>query len=195
MAILIARWADGNLKKYGKRIELLHKQFPKVLPRIVNQVGNRAKTQVIRNLTKQTGLPRETIVKAVGNPTVARPGKLSYEMVTRGGNIRLKYLAARETEAGVVAKPFGKTTLYPGAFMRAGWWPNRVEVEDWNGHAMVRVGRHASVKGGSRHFTFARSGVVIPVEMTSGQTKAAFERIAGPLLRERVDAALAKLVP
>lgn len=189
MAILIAKWADGNLKKYGKRVELLHQQFPKVLPRIVNQVGNRAKTQVIRNLTQQTGLPRETIVKAVGNPAVARPGKLSYEMVTRGGNIRLKYLHARETEAGVVAKPFGKTTLYPGAFMRAGWWPNRVDKPEWNGHAYFRN------RSSWRHFTFARSGVIIPVEMTSGQTKAAFERIAGPLLRERVNAALAKLVP
>jgi hypothetical protein len=193
--IVHVAWADKVLQQYGKRVILLHESFPTVLPRIVNQVGDRAKTQVVRNLTAQTGLPRKTIVAAVGDPTRARPGKLSYDMVTRGGNIRLKYLNPRETEAGVVARPFGKSTLYPGAFMRGGWWPNRKDVEEWNGHVMVRVNRHHSVKGGGRHFTFARSGVIIPVEMTSGATRNAFDRIAGPLLQQRVGAAIAKLVP
>jgi len=193
--IVHVAWSDRVMQQYGKRVLDLHQNFPKVLPRIVNQVGDRAKTQVVRNLTKQTGLPRKTIVVAIGDPSKASFGKLSYEMRTRGGNIRLKYLNPKETEAGVVARPFGQTTLYPGAFMRGGWWPNRVEVPQWNGHVMVRVGRHKSVKGGSRHYTFARSGVFIPTEMTRGATKAAFDRIAGPLLEQRVEAALAKLVP
>lgn len=189
MARIVATWADGNVQKFGKRIMLLNERFPKVLPRIVNQVGNRAKTQVIRNLTKQTGLPRKTIVKAVGDPTVARPGRLSYEMVTRGGNIRLKYLNARETDAGVVARPFGKATLYPGAFMKGGHFPDRKEVSKFDGHAFYRLNT-----SGTR-ITFARSGVFIPTEMTRGATKAAFERIAGPLLEQRVEAVLRKLVP
>ncbi len=189
MSLIIAKWADENVRRFGKRVILLNERFPNVLPRIVNQVGNRAKTQVIRNLTKQTGLPRKTIVKAVGDPTVARPGRLSYEMITRGGNIRLKYLSPRETEAGVVAKPFGKATLYPGAFMKGGRFPDRKAVAKFDGHAFYRLNR-----SGSR-ITFARSGVVIPTEMTKGATKAAFDRIAGPLLQDRVDAALRKLVP
>ncbi|MBX8827528.1 hypothetical protein HBA93_18120, partial [Ochrobactrum sp. SFR4] len=78
MTIISARWADNNIQKYGKQLERLQERFPKVVPRIVNQVGNRSKTQVIRALTKQTGLPRKTIVKAVGNPNTAKPGKLSY---------------------------------------------------------------------------------------------------------------------
>lgn len=189
MARIVATWADPNLKIFGNRIEQLNKQFPKVLPRIVNQVGNRAKTQVIRNLTKQTGLPRDTIVRAVGNPTVARPGRLSYDMVTRGGNIRLKYLNPKETPDGVVAKPFGRSTLYPGAFLKGGRFPDRKDVEKFNGHAFYRLNRSGT------KITFARSGVIIPQEMTRGATKAAFENIAGPLLQVRVNAALAKLVP
>lgn len=189
MAIINVSWADQNLKRYGKRVMLLHERFPTLLPRIVNQVGNRAKTQVIRGLTKQTGLPRKTIVKAVGNPSVARPGRLSYEMVTRGGNIRLKYLNPRETDAGVVASPFGKSTLYPGAFLRGGSFPNRKDVAHFDGHAFYRLNRSGT------KITFARSGVTIPVEMTRGATKAAFDRIAGPLLSERVDKALRDLVP
>lgn len=180
-------WADANLKKFGKDIAELNRRFPLVLPRIVNQVGNRAKTQVIRNLTKQTGLPRGTIVKAV-QVGAAGGKRLSYEMVTRGGNIRLKYLSPKETPAGVVAKPFGKSTLFPKAFMRGGSFPARKIVNRFDGHVMFRN------RSSGRHYTFARSGVFIPVEMTTGETMAAFERIAEPLLQQRVEAAIAKLL-
>ena len=187
--IITMKWADQNLAMYGKRLEKLNRQFPTVLPRIVNQVGNRSKTIVIRELTQQTGLPRAVIVRAIGNPLAARPGRYAYDMITRGGNIRLKYLRPRETPSGVVARPFGKATLYPGAFLRGGMFPDRKDVEDFNGHAYYRLN-----KSGTK-ITFARSGVFIPVEMTSGATVAAFHRVAAPLLAQRVGAALDKLVP
>lgn len=180
-------WADRHLRDYGRRLDELHQRFPNVLPRIVNQVGNRAKTQVIRNLTSQTGLPRKTIVKAVGNPSPARPGKLSYEMVTRGGNIRLKYLTPRETRPGVVAKPWNKRTLFPGTFMMGGRFPNR-RGGKFDGHVMRRLNTSGT------KLTQARSGMRIPVEMTSGATADAFARTAAPLLKQRVDAALIKLM-
>ncbi|HZG29937.1 MAG TPA: hypothetical protein VE079_15895 [Ensifer sp.] len=189
MSIMVMRWVDRNLEQYGERIARLKTEFPKVLPRIVNQVGNRAKTVVIRQLTKQTGLQRRVIVAAIGNPQTARAGRYVYDMITRGGNIRLKYLSAREVEGGVVAKPFGRSTLYPDAFMKGGLFPNRKTVSQFNGHAYYRLNRSGS------KITFARSGVYIPVEMTRGATLAAFNGIAAPLLRERVEAALDKLVP
>lgn len=198
MAVLSMKWADRNLAEYGDRIAELKRRFPTVLPRIVNQVGNRTKTVVIRELTKQTGLPRATIVKAIGNPATAKAGRFVYDMTTRGGNIRLKYLRPKETEPGVVARPFGKPTLYPGAFMRGGRFPDRKDVPEFNGHVFYRVGSGWGKRSdGSRgkKITFARSGVFIPKEMTSGATAEAFQRIAAPLLKERVEAALAKLVP
>lgn len=189
MSVVRAQWADRNVKVFGKRLGELQKRFPLVLPRIVNQVGNRAKTQVIRNLTKQTGLPRATIVRAVGDPSRAHGGKLSYEMRTRGGNIRLKYLAPRETRAGVIARPWGKPQLYAGTFMKGGRFPNRKVVSKFDGHVFRRLNASGS------KITQVRSGMFIPVEMTTGQTRAAFERIAGPLLQERVGAAIRKLIP
>ncbi|MBX8803223.1 hypothetical protein HBA92_22270, partial [Ochrobactrum sp. MR28] len=39
-----------------------------------------------------------------------------------------------------------------------------------------------------------RSGVFIPKEMTTGETQAAFLRTAEPLLKQRIDAAIAKLL-
>ena len=180
------RWADQTMIKFGRSIDRLNRQFPKIIPQEVNKVGNRAKTVVIRNLTKQTGLDRKVIVAAVGNPAKARPGKLTYEMKTQGGNIRLKYLKPKESGDGVVAKPFGKKTLYPGAFMMGGAVGNRKVVPKFKGHVMVRT------KG--RFYTNARSGVFIPVEMTQGATLAAFEKIAGPMLEDRVTKVIAKLL-
>lgn len=187
MATVTVAWADDHLRRYGKKIDELNRRFPKVLPRIINQVGNRAKTQVIRKLTKQTGLERRVVVDAV-KVTMAGGKRLSYDMVTRGGNIRLKYLKPRETAAGVVARPFGKSTLYPGAFLKGGAFPDRKIVSKFDGHAFYRIN-----KSGTK-ITFARSGVFIPTEMTNGATAAAFQRTAAPLLQERVNAVLVKLL-
>ena len=179
-------WEGYGLQRFSNQIGELEHRFPKVLPRIVNQVGDRAKTQVIRNLTKQTGLPRKTIVKAIGRPYRAYAGNLRYDMSTTGGNIRLKYFGAKETEDGVVANPFGKRTLFPGAFMTAGRWPNRKQVPKWKGQVMVRT------KG--RAYKYARSGVEIPTEMVDGATRAAFIMVGRTLLQPRVEAALNKLL-
>jgi len=188
MATISVEWADNHLKLFGSRVDDLRVKFPKVLPREINKVGNRAKTQVIRNLTKQTGLHRPVIVKAV-NVTLAGGKRLSYDMVTRGGNIRLKYLNPKETPAGVVAKPFGKSTLYPKSFMMGGAFPDRKTVDKWEGHVFFRN------RSKGRHYSFARSGVFIPVEMTTGATASAFKAIAGPLLQQRIEAVLKRLVP
>ena len=106
--VITVSWADSNAKVFGKKLDELQAKFPKVLPREINKVGNRAKTQVIRNLTKQTGLKRQTIVKAIGKPKQASAGSLTYEMTTGGGNIRLKFLEPKETRPGATAKPWNK---------------------------------------------------------------------------------------
>lgn len=186
--VITIRWADEHLKKYGRKLAELNVRFPKVIPQEINKVGNKAKTQVIRNLTKQTGLPRKTIVKAV-KTTLAGGQRYSYDMVTRGGNIRLKYLKPVETRPGVVAKPWGKATLFPGSFMKGGKFPRRKIVAKFNGHVYRRLNPSGT------HITQVRSGMYIPAEMTTGATREAFERIAGPLLQQRINAAIRKLVP
>lgn len=180
------RWADDHLRHYAELLERVNRENPVILPRIVNQVGNRAKTQVIRKLTAQTGLPRRVIVEAVGNPMAARPGRMSYEMKTRGGFIRLKYLRPRETRAGVVARPFGQPQLFAGAFMKGGRFPQRVPVSKFGGHVMRRLDK------AGRKLTQVRSSVRIPTEMVTGGTRQAFEETVGPLLRQRVEAMLVK---
>lgn len=188
MAQIIARWADDHAAIFANRVAELQRRLPMVLPRTVNRVGNRAKTQVIRALTRQTGLPRKTIVRAIGTPSPARTGKLSYEMATQGGNIRLKYVSPRETRRGVVAKPWNKRTLFAGTFMKGGRFPDRKAVARFDGHVYRRLNSSGT------KITQVRSGMFIPVEMVSGQTAAAFEATAAPLLKREVEKAIAKLL-
>ena len=188
MPQLITRWGDDHVAAFTDKIAEMNRRMPKVLPRIVNQVGARARTQVVRALTSQTGLPRKTIVRAIDQPRRAHAGRLAYEMQTAGGNIRLKYLKPRETRAGATAIPWNKRQLFAGTFILGGRFPNRRGfVRD--GHVMRRL------DSAGRKLTFARSGMFIPVEMTTGATAAAFEQTAAPLLKARVEAALTKLVP
>lgn len=180
-------WADQALKKWANQIEKLNQDFPKVLPRIVNQVGRRAKTQVINNLTKQTGLKRSVIVRAV-KESVSSSGSLKYSLETKGGFIRLKYLSPKETPPGVVAKPFGQSRLYAGSFFKGGKFPRRKVVQKFDGHVYRRLNPSGT------KITQVRSEVRIPEEMLSGATYSAFEQTAVPLLQQRVEAALKKLV-
>lgn len=185
---LVVTWDDvRGLRRFERQVRDLNEKFPKALPRVMNQVGDRARTKVVRELTKQTGLQRAVIRRAV-NSQRAFTGKLSYDLRSRGGNIRLKYLQPRETEAGVVAKPFGKPTLYPGSFLRGGIFPNRKTVARFDGHVFHRLN-----SSGSR-LTYSRSGVFIPTEMVKGMTAEAFQTEVRSTLPQRIEALAAKLL-
>ena len=184
---ITVKWADATLKKYEREIVQLAAQFPKVIPQELNKVGNKVRTQVVRTLTKQTGLPKKTIQKAVVTYG-ATPGKLFFTMKSAGGDIRLRFFKPRETRKGVVARPWGKTTLYPGTFMKGGKFPSRVDVAQLSPDVWRRLN-----KSGSR-ITQQRSGVRIPVEMVQGATAEAFDKMAAPLLEQRVMKVIAKLL-
>jgi hypothetical protein len=186
---LVVTWADVRaLRNMEKGVQWLGANFPKTVPRIMNQVGGRARTKVVRALTSETGLKRDVVRRAVQNSKRAFTGSLTYDLRSRGGNIRLKYLNPRETEAGVTATPFGKRTLYPGTFMKGGTFPERKVVSRFDGHVMFR-------NGTGRHYTFARSGVFIPEWMIKGITKDAFEGEVTTELPIRIDRVLRKLLP
>ena len=132
---LVVRWQDiSGLRKFDRQIRDLNEKFPKVLPRIINQVGDRAKTRVVRAMVKQTGLKRDVIARAVKNPSRAFSGRLAYDLRSRGGNVRLKYFNPVETDVGVSATPWGRRTIYVGSFIKGGAFPDRKIVRKFDGH-------------------------------------------------------------
>jgi hypothetical protein len=176
------RWQDvESLKRFDNALKTLgSKKMRQAANRAVNRTGDMARTQVRQKLTRQTGLKRPTIVKAV-KVSRSSPQTLVYRMSAHGGDVSLKYFGARETKAGVSAAPFGKRTVFASTFMRAGWWPNRVVKPGWNGQVFARV-------GASRFpIEKQKSGVIIPNEMVQGETRDAFRSTVARVLPQRLD--------
>ena len=92
-------------------------------------MGDRATPVMVRVLTKQTGLPRRTIAKALKR---SRAGQ-AYTIRSAGGDVSLKYFKARETQKGVSAAPWGQRRIYAGTFTKGGRFPNRVAVPSLSG--------------------------------------------------------------
>lgn len=161
--------------------------LPDAVRRAVNHTGDKARTQVIRALTAQTGLKRSVIVRAI-KVTRANYGSSDYVLKSRGGNISLKYFSPRETKAGVTAGARGKRKLYPGAFITGGRWGKRVELH-MGGHVFQR-------KSDSRTpIKKVKSGVYIPIEMTTGDTAAAFYRTVEANLANRLAHEMSRALP
>jgi len=206
MADLTIKWQDvaGMLRVENamKRLDGPEKML--VLQRAVNHTGDKARTQVARVLSKQTGLPYGVIRKAlktdraygsrqefVGGPvSVSTDASLSYTIRASGGDISLKYFKARETRAGVTASPFGVRRLYNQAFMKGGRFPNRVTAKGLNGHVYLPLGNKWSGP-----VELQDSGVIIPAEMISGASAKAFTETVSTELPKRTIHEIGALVP
>lgn len=174
----------GLLQRFSDQLDQLGDRAPAALARALNHTGAKAKTAVIRSLVIQTGLKRSTIVRAVRTNRASGSagftsygGSLTYTLTTSGGDISLKFFAAKETRAGVSAAPRGRRQLFAGTFTKGGRFPNRKGSVS---------GGHVFSNAGGRAVRFEDSGVVIPDEMLQGATAAAFDRIMGADLEARV---------
>lgn len=181
VAALAMSWKDiQGMHRFEKAMAALGSvEMRAVGNRAVNRTGDMARTQVRRELPKQTGLKRGTIVRAV-RVSRSTPQTLTYEMTARGGDVSLKYFDARETRRGVSARPFGLRKVFPGTFMKAGWWPHRVAKPGWNGQVFKRAGL------GKFPIEKQKSGVIIPAEMVKGATAKAFSVTVARVLPKRV---------
>lgn len=183
------RWEDvSGMKRLDNAMGMLSSHQKTVaLQRAVNHTGGKARTQVVRALTAQTGLKRKVIVKAIrvkkaylGSANGASDGgSLEYVMSARGGDISLKFFAARETRRGVTAAPFGQRKLFAKTFIKGGRFPNRVTAKGLHGHVYLRTGK------GRGPLELQDSGVVIPAEMIKGASAEAFTKTVEAELPKR----------
>lgn len=177
--------ADGVMRRYANMLAAA-KHPERALQRALSRTGDKAKTQVLRSLTHQTGLKRKVIVKAV---KVKKPSftNLTYTMTTRGGNISLKYFGPHETRKGVSAAPRNHRRIFAGDFQRGGLFPNRVAL-NMGGYVFKRLG------GTRTPIAKQKSGVYIPEEMVRGETASAFESTIARDLPARVGHELLRML-
>lgn len=168
-----------GLNQFGNMLGALGDDGPKVINRSLNRTGDMARTQVVRELAKQTGLPQKTIRKAV---KVKRASwqDLEYTLTASGGDVSLKYFKARETRRGVTAFVRGERELFEGAFIKGGSFERGRVALNMGGHVFQRI-------GGRTELEKLKSGVFIPIEMVEGATANAFEAIVADVLPRRLD--------
>ena len=161
------------------------KQIPLVLTRAVNHTGLKARTQMRRVLVPQTGLKAGTINRAVKSRNSFNGS--AFEILARGGNIRLKFFGARETRKGVTAAPWNKRKLYAGTFMKGGRFPNRVGLK-MGGAVLKRTGK------GRLPLQGQRSGLFIAEDLISGQSEQAFNSTVERELTGRIEHELYRIL-
>ena len=180
MSSLVVKIDAEQLKRLANVLGALGKDAPAAIARAVNHTGDKARTQMIRTLTAQTGLKRKVIVKALRvTRASAAKGTMEYRIDSAGGNVSLKYFGARETRVGVSAAPWGARRVYAGTFMKGGRFPNRVAL-DLNGQVFKRGG------AGRMPIVKQKSGLFIPAEMVKGATADAFTEAVDRDLPDRL---------
>ncbi|UDL95492.1 phage tail protein [Lichenihabitans sp. PAMC28606] len=179
MSLLEVKVDPAQLERLANMIGAIGKSAPAAIARAVNHTGDKARTQMIRTLTTQTGLKRAVIVKALHVTKASGAGSMAYTISSHGGDISLKYFGARETAKGVSAAPFGQRQVFAGTFMKGGRFPKRVPLK-LGGEVFQRDG--ASRLGIHK----IKSGVYIPKEMVSGATAAAFRSVVESDLPDRL---------
>jgi hypothetical protein len=139
-----------------------------IVTRALNHVGDIARTQVKRELAKQTGLTVTVVDKSM-RTVRAIPARHSYELVATGKPIPLREFAARQTRRGVSARPWGKSRVFPGTFV----------VRALSGHVFRRVGR-------ARLPIVKLWGPSLPRELLRGKMPAVFNDVVRERLSERI---------
>lgn len=175
MSALSINYDLSGLQRIADRLKQAGEKTPRIIKLAVNHTGAKATVAMRKALVPQTGLKRRTLDKAVKGA----PSGGGYVIRAQGGDVRLKYFAARETAKGVSAAPWNKRRVYSSTFIRSGWWPNRRGAIA-NGHVLQRVG------AAKLPVRVVRSGLFIPTEMVSGQSEAAFYKTLDTDLAPRI---------
>lgn len=177
---MMVRWSgQGEFERFASAIATLGSgRVAAIGNRAVNRAGDQSRTQVRRALTRQTGLKRVVIVKAV-RATRSTAGTLTYSMRSEGGDVALRFFAARETRKGVSAAPFGQRRIFDGAFIKGGRFPTRVDIGR-GGHVFERAG------AARLPIERQKSGVSIPAEMVRGATADVFTSTVERVLPQRL---------
>jgi hypothetical protein len=177
----------SGFARMGNLLAAAGSKAPLALARAVNHTGAKARTAMARVLVKQTGLDYRTTSKAL-RPRQMWPGRSgAYVIRADGGNIRLKFFKAHETQRGVSAAPWNKRRVYAGTFIKGGRFPDRKQLQ-LGGHVFARLGSKRLP------IIFARSGLYIPHEMVTGNSEKAFFAVVNRDLPDRLAHELARLL-
>jgi hypothetical protein len=180
---------DRSLSDYAARLEQFSQTGAVVLSQALNLEGHAARAATVAAETSQTGLSGSTIGRAQ-QAIEASAGRLDFWIISRGGNVRLKFFHPSEGDGGVTATPWNRRTFYPGAFLMSGPKGHRKLSARLGGQVFENV---QGGKWGGK-IRVKKSGLFIPHEMVSGATAGAFNA-AVAVMAPRIVTRLGALLP
>lgn len=159
----------SGLTKTAALLREAGNQTPTVIRRAVNRVGDKARTMVVRTLSKQVGTMQAAIKRVLVITRGTVRGTSNYRIKASGAHISLKEFGAKQHRAGVSAAPWGKRRVFPRSFI----------IPSLGGHVFSRVGpkrimMRGRYAGKSRQPLHKLYGPAIPNEMVKAETAAAF---------------------
>jgi hypothetical protein len=136
---------DANLKRFDNMIGALgSEKMLLVEVRAVKHTGNVAYSAVAKYIAGETSLGLRRVRRLMGAPKLPTFADPTYRIQLDNQNeVPLRMFGARETRRGVTANIPGQSgrTLFEGAFMKGGRFPNRVSIAKMGGNVFEREGR------------------------------------------------------
>jgi hypothetical protein len=166
---------ETQIARLGDLIRKAGPQTGRAIMRAVNWTGDRAYTQVVRVLVKQTGAKRSVVVKRVAKKPAFPGRRIVYRIVARSTAMPLSDFNPVQRAKGVAASPWHHRRVFAHAFIGP------------QGHVFVRRGR-------GRLPLKELWGPVISNDLVRGDTKAIFERTVSERLVPRLEHELGALL-
>lgn len=142
----------------------------------INDAGNAARTQVVRTLASQMGVPSSTVRQSL--TTIPAVREMNYEINSVGGFMSLKSFDAQQRRRGVSARPWGRRRVFRGTFI------------------IPRLGGHVFRRTTSARFPIVKLwGPAMPQELVRDAVPGAFEDEIARRLPLRLEHHLERLFP
>ncbi len=171
------------LARYGATLQgMADGQAALALSRALNHEGDKARTIIRRQVSRQTGVAYGAVSRKVTS-TKSMPSTLAYVIRADGGETNIAAFKGAQTSTGVVASPWGQRRLFPHVFMLKAVKGIKGAVSagsELEGTLLAFV-REGEARGPIRPVF----GPNIAREVVKGETKAAFLK-AMPAVIDRV---------
>lgn len=140
----------------------------RALSRALNYTGNRARTQVVREVSKDTSITYGRVRDSI-RTTPSTPSTKSYTLTAKGHELPLSEFGPKQTRQGASVRVWGKRTVLPHTFV----------VPSLNNNVFERTSR-------ARLPIRMLWGPSIPKELVSEKVIEAFKTTAETILPQRV---------
>jgi hypothetical protein len=135
--VITAKWQTAEVKALMRRLQA--PRLNQALSVAVNDSARQLESKSEQVIAKRLSIPSKRAKIGIWIRPYSTPKTLTATVRGSGSPIPLSAFNAHESDDGVVATIWGAKLLHPGAFIKGGGFPDRVELK-MGGHVFHRIG-------------------------------------------------------